>query len=139
MQIAQCARVSTSLMILLCPGHRGFTLSGGREWIEFPGTAIHRTRQSGDQVSPKYLKQSQERNALPPEGSHSHRTCPRRYGRRGRAHDHFRKLGKPVSLWRDKQIRGCCKNQCHPAHSFLFKEEAQFQGPDSQFFPTRLP
>lgn len=72
--------------------YRGCTLNGGRHEGNLSGQSTR------DQILSRHSRQGQERNVLPPERSNSHRASPGRYRWRGRAHDHFRKLGKPVCL-----------------------------------------
>lgn len=100
--------------------------------IVYTGGAGHEGNMSGegsqDQIFCKYPKQGKERNVLPPEGSNSHRARPWRHRWRGRAHDHFRKLGKPVGLRKRGANRETHVNiWCSSTHKFfLLKREADF-------------
>lgn len=91
-------------------------------WSPLPSWSGGGTR---DQILPKYSQQSKERKVLPPERSDSHGASPGRYRWRGRAHDHFRKLGKPVGLWKRQANRGrSVKAQSQSTDRFfLFKRE----------------
>ena len=85
---------------------------------------------SQHQILCKYSKQGKERNVLPPERSDSHGARPRRHRWRGRAHDHLRKLRKPVGLQKRQACREIHVNiWCSSTHRFfLLNREADFKG-----------